>query len=103
GHETTAVALSWTVALLCRHPEADERLRAEVDDVLGGRIPAAEDLPRLALARRVIEESLRIYPPVYAVARDAVAEDEIGGFRIPARSMVILSPYITHRHLDFWP
>jgi cytochrome P450 len=103
GHESTAVALSWTVALLCRHPEVDDRLRAELNGGLGGRIPGADDLPRLALARRVIEESLRIYPPVYAVARDAMAEDEIGGYRIPARSMVILSPYVTHRHPDFWP
>ncbi len=103
GHETTAVALSWTVALLCRHPEVEERLRAEVAGVLGGHIPTAEDLPRLAFARRVIEESLRLYPPVYAVARDAAADDEIGGYRIPARSTVILSPYITHRHPDFWP
>jgi cytochrome P450 len=103
GHETTAVALSWTIALLCRHPEVQERLRAEVADVLGGRIPAAEDLPGLASARRVVEESLRLYPPVYAVARDAAAEDEIGGYRIPARSTVILSPYVTHRHPAFWP
>jgi cytochrome P450 len=103
GHETTAVALSWTVALLGRHPEAQDRLRAEVAGVLGGRTPAAEDLPRLASVRRVVEESLRLYPPVYAVARDAAADDEIGGYRIPARSTVVLSPYVTHRHPDFWP
>jgi cytochrome P450 len=103
GHETTAVALSWTIYLLCRHPEVDERLRAEVADALAGRTPTASDLPRLSYTRRVIEESLRIYPPVYAVIRDVIAEDEIGGFRIPARSMIILSPYVTHRHPDFWP
>src|SRR4029453_1548248 len=91
GHETTAVALAWTVYLLSQHPEADRRLRAEVADVVGDGTPTAHDPPRLAYTRRVIEESLRLYPPVYAVARDAVAEDEIGGFRIPARSMVILS------------
>ena len=71
GHETTAVALAWTVFLLCRHPEAADRLRAEVADVLGGRTPTVDDLPRLAYTRRVIEESLRLYPPVYAVVRDA--------------------------------
>ena len=103
GHETTAVALAWTMYLLDRHPEAQARLRAEVEDVLGDRTPTAEDLPRLGYTRRVIEESLRIYPPVYAVLRDAVAEDQIGGFRIPARSMVILSPYVTHRHPGIWP
>jgi cytochrome P450 len=103
GHETTAVALAWTVYLLCQHPDVDDRLRAEVAEVLGRRTPVASDLPHLAYTRRVIEESLRLYPPVYAVIRDAVAEDEIGGFRIPPRSMIILSPYVTHRHPAFWP
>jgi cytochrome P450 len=103
GHETTAVALAWTVFLLCRHPEADDRLRAEVANALGGRTPTADDLPRLPYTRRVIEESLRIYPPVYGVVRDAVADDEIGGYRIPARSVIALCPYVTHRHPDFWP
>jgi cytochrome P450 len=103
GHETTAVALAWTVYLLCRQPAADERLRAEVDGALGGRTPTADDLPRLAYTRRVIEESLRIYPPVYGVVRDALADDEIGGYHIPARSVIALSPYVTHRHPEFWP
>ncbi len=103
GHETTAVALAWTLSLLGRYPEADSRLRAEVAAVLGERTPTAEDLPGLSYTRRVIEESLRLYPPVYAVARDAVAEDEIGGYRIPARSMIVLSPYVTHRHPAVWP
>jgi cytochrome P450 len=103
GHETTAVALAWTVYLLAGHPEDDQRLRAEVAEVLGDRTPTAADLPRLSYTRRVIEESLRLYPPVYAVARDAIAEDEIGGYRIPARSMIVLSPYVTHRHPTVWP
>jgi cytochrome P450 len=97
------VALAWTTFLLCRHPEADDRLRAEVAGALGGRTPTAEDLPRLSYTRRVIEESLRLYPPVWATVRDAIADDEIGDYHIPARSMVILSPYATHRHPDFWP
>jgi cytochrome P450 len=103
GHETTAVALAWTVYLLARHPEAESRLRAEVAATLGDRTPIAEDLPRLPFTRRVIEESLRLYPPVYAVVRDAVDEDEIGGYGIPPRSMIILSPYVTHRHPEVWP
>jgi cytochrome P450 len=103
GHETTAVALAWIISLLCRHPEADDRLRAEVAGALGGRTPTADDLPRLAYTRRVIEESLRLYPPVYATVRAAVADDEIGGYHIPARSMIALSPYVTHRHPEFWP
>jgi cytochrome P450 len=103
GHETTAVALAWTLYLLSGHPEVDARLRAELAEVLDGRRPSALDLPRLVYTRQVIEEALRVYPPVYAVIRDAVADDEIGGFPIPARSMIILSPYVTHRHPDFWP
>jgi cytochrome P450 len=103
GHETTAVALAWTISRLARYPEVDKRLRAEVDGVLGGRTPTAEDLSRLASTRHVIEESLRLDPPIYAVLRDVVADDEIGGYRIPARSVVILSPYVTHRHPSFWP
>jgi cytochrome P450 len=103
GHETTAVALTWTFYLLSRHPEADRRLRAEVADVLDGRTPTVEDLPRLEYTRRAIEESLRLYPPVFAVVRDAVQDDEVGGYHIPARTMVSLSPYATHRHPEFWP
>jgi cytochrome P450 len=103
GFETTAVALAWTFYLLSQHPEVDRRLRSEVADVLGGRMPDVHDLPRLAFTRQVIDESLRLYPPVYAVVRDAREADEIGGFAIPARSMIILSPYVTHRHPEVWP
>jgi cytochrome P450 len=103
GYETTAVALAWTAFALSGHAEADHRLREEVAGVLGGRAPTVDDLPRLAYTRRVIEESLRLYPPVYAVARDAREDDEIGGYHIPAGSTIILSPYITHRHPEFWP
>ncbi|MDG3004649.1 cytochrome P450 [Paludisphaera mucosa] len=103
GHETTAAALAWTFHLLGRNPEAAGRLHAEVADVLQGRTPAAADLPRLGYARRVVEESLRIYPTVFGVLRSAGRADAIGGCRIPARSQVLLSPYVTQRHPDFWP
>ncbi len=102
GHETTAVALTWTWYLLSQHREVEEQVRDEVRSVLGDRVPTVADLPRLALTRRVIEESMRLYPPVYAVAKDVVADDVIGGYRIPARSMILLSQYITHRHPEFW-
>ncbi|HEV3166490.1 MAG TPA: cytochrome P450 [Isosphaeraceae bacterium] len=103
GHETTAVALAWTFYLLSQHPEAESRLRTEVKTALNGRLPTLSDLPKLVFTRQVIEESLRLYPPVYALIRDAKHDDEIGGYHIPARSMVILSPYVTHRHPGFWP
>jgi cytochrome P450 len=103
GHETTAVALAWTFYLLSENPDADERLRAEISEVLDGRAPTIHDLPRLAFTRRLIEESLRLYPPVYGLVRDALKDDEIGGFHIPARSMVVISPYLTHHHPAVWP
>lgn len=103
GHETTANALAWTHYLLSQHPEAERQVQLEVAEVLGGRTPEAGDLPRLTYTRRVIEESMRLYPPVYVLIRDAKVDDEIGGYRIPARSMIFLSPYVTHRHPEFWP
>jgi cytochrome P450 len=102
GHETTAVALAWTCYLLSQHPEAEERLHTEVAEALAGKVPGADDLARLSYTRRVIEESLRLYPPVYATVRDALQDDEIGGYNVPARSMVVLCPYVTHRHPEFW-
>jgi cytochrome P450 len=65
--------------------------------------PTATDPPRLDYTRRVLEEALRIYPPVYAIGSDARRDGESGGYRIPARSMIILSPYVTHRHPELWP
>jgi len=102
GHETTAQALSWTWYLLSKHTEVERRLHAELDSVLGGRAPTVDDLPNLNYTRMVIEESMRLYPPVWIFARDAIRDDEIGGYHIPAGSMVLMSQYITHRHPDFW-
>jgi cytochrome P450 len=103
GHETTARGLTWTLYLLATHPEVRKRLQAEVDSVLDGDSPSPEVLSRLVATRMAVEESLRLYPPVWALTREAVAEDEIGGFCIPAKSMIVLSPYVTQRHPKFWP
>ena len=104
GHETTAVALSWALYLLARHPAVARRLEAEVDAVLtGGRPVAIDDLPQLPYTRMIIDETLRLYPPAYAIARWAQDEDQVGGYRVAAQSAVTLFPYITHRHPDFWP
>lgn len=103
GHETTAVALSWTWFLLARHPEIAARVRDEVLGVLGDRPPAIDDLPRLPLARMVVEEAMRLYPPLWGIARESVAADTIGGYHVPAGSLVSLSPWVTHRHPAFWP
>ncbi len=103
GHETTAVALSWTLYLLSQHPEVEAKLRSELDEVLGGRAPTLSDLPQLAYTRMVLDESLRLYPPAWVTERKALSEDEISGFHIPAGTTVVISPYATHRHPQFWP
>jgi cytochrome P450 len=102
GHATIASALTWTWYLLSRHPESWRRLRAEVDEVLGGRPPGAADLPRLRYASMVVQEAMRLYPPIYLVLRRALADDEVGGYRVPAGANIALCPYVTHRHPAFW-
>ena len=102
GHETTANALTWALYLLAQHPAVEQRLQAEVDTVLAGRTPTVEDLSRLPYTRMVLEETLRLYPPGATIPRRAIAADLIGGFAIPANSLVFLTPYVTHRHPDFW-
>lgn len=102
GHETTAKALSWTFYLLTQHSEVEDRLAAELVAVLNGRPPTVDDLPHLPYTWMVIEESMRLYPPIWLLSRVAVADDEIGGFHIPAGSLVAISPYAMHRHPAYW-
>lgn len=104
GHETTANALSWALYLISTHPDVERRLREELDNVLGAdrRVPTIRDLPDLAYTKMVVDETLRLYPPAWITNRQAIAEDEILGHRIPAKSFVSLSPYVLHRHPDFW-
>jgi len=102
GHETTAVALSWTWSLLANHSDVVERLRREVADALGTRSPTIADLPNLPLCRQVVEEAMRLYPPVWGVGRQALKEDTVGGYRIPAGAILSLSPWVTHRHSAIW-
>jgi cytochrome P450 len=97
GHETTALALSWTWYLLARHPEADARLAAELRHVLGGRAPAVDDLPQLRFTEQVVTEAMRLYPPAWGFGRAALADCEIGGYDIPAGTTVIISPWVLHR------
>jgi cytochrome P450 len=102
GHETTATALGWTFYLLSTHPNTRRRLRAEIDTVLAGRRPTIADLPALDLTGRVLQESMRLYPPAWITARHTSAGDVIGGYEIPADSLVLMSPYLTHRHPSYW-
>ena len=103
GHESTAVALTWAVYLLASHSEVQVRIQEEVTEVLGSRTVTSGDLPRLPYTRAVFEETLRLYPPAWALSRQAIQEDEICGYRIPAGGYVTLSPYVTQRHPDLWP
>jgi cytochrome P450 len=104
GHETTANALSWALYLISTHPLVEGRLREELDEVLGAdrRVPTIGDLPDLTYTKMVVDETLRLYPPAWITNRQAIAEDEILGHRIPAGSFVTLSPYVLHRHPDYW-
>jgi len=102
GHETTANALKWTFKLLSENPEAEARLHAELDAVLGGRTPTLADLPQLPYTNAVIKESMRLYPPAWTFSREALSDLEIGGYRIPKGAVLIVNTYITHRHPDFW-
>jgi cytochrome P450 len=99
GHETTANALSWTFALLSRHADADRRVHDEVR-VLG--TPRFDDLPRLPYVAKVVQESLRLYPPVWVFEREALAADVIGGYAIPKGTVVAVSPWALHRNPAHW-
>jgi cytochrome P450 len=103
GHETSATALSWSLALLSAHPAARQRLEAEVDAVLGDRDPDAGDVRGLDWTRAVAAEAMRLYPPAWTIERDALADDIVAGTPIPAGSLVVVPPYLVHRHPDFWP
>jgi cytochrome P450 len=102
GHETTTVALSWTWWLLGTHPEAERRLHEELDVVLADRLPAFEDLPDLPYTRMVFQEAMRLYPPAWVISRRPLKDDEIAGYRIPAGTTVLISPYVTHRNPRYW-
>jgi cytochrome P450 len=97
GHETTALTVSWTWYLLGLHPAADAQLAAEVREVLGGRPPTIDDLPRLRFTGQVVSEAMRLYPPAYAIGREALKDCEIGGYRVPAGTTVYVSPWVMHR------
>ncbi len=98
GHETTANALAWVWHLLAAHPEAEARLHAEVDQLLpSGGLPGMADLGRLPFTRAVLSESLRLYPPAWVIGRSAIADCVIGGYAVPAGSMILLSQWVTHR------
>lgn len=102
GFETTANALTWTFHLLATHPEVEKKLRDEIRSVTNGRAPSAEDMPRLSYTLQVINESLRLYPPVWAIGRRSVEADVFGECEIPGGSIAILGVHMVHRDGRFW-
>jgi cytochrome P450 len=103
GHETTANALTWTWYLLSQNPQCEARLHQEIDAVLGGRQAAFDDLPQLRYTEMVIAESMRLYPPAWAVGRMSKEAFELGGIEIPAKAICILSPYVMQRDPRYYP
>ena len=103
GHETTANALTWTWYLLSQNPQCEARMHAEVDEVLHGREPAWDDLPNLRYTEMVLAESMRIFPPVWAIGRMSTEALQLGGVEIGPKSIVIVSPYVMHRNAKYYP
>ena len=101
GYETTARALSWTWYLIDANPQVRGKLEQEVDG-LNGRTPKFADLDKLPFAKMTVQESMRLYPPVWGLSRIVAADDEVGDYRIPKGSRIVISQYVTHRHPDFW-
>ena len=103
GHETTANGLAWAWYLLAQHPDVQARLHAEVDEVLGGRPPGADDVARLAYTRMVLSEAMRCYPPAWIVVRRAVEECPLGDLVLPEGALVMMSPWVTHHDPKHYP
>lgn len=102
GHETTAMALTWTWWLLAQHRDVVHRLRAELDAVLGGRAPTMDDVPALRFTRDVIAESMRLYPPAWILGRRAIEDAPLGPWTVPKGSIVLMSQWLTHHDPRFW-
>ncbi len=103
GHETTAKALTWSLYLMTQHSGVAAEVRNEIDTVVGDRPVSLGDLPSLGLCRSVLQESMRLYPPIWVISRRAVHDDQLAGFDVPAGSLVTVSPWVMHRSSDYWP
>ena len=102
GHDTTALALTWAWVLLAHHPDVDGRLRAEIDTIVGNRLPTAADVPRLSHANSVVNETLRLYPTAWAIGRESVRDTQIGGQHVARGTTVLIAPWSIHRDPRFF-
>ena len=103
GHETTALTLTWTWYLLSQHRHVEEKLIAEWQDVLAGSAPTVKHLPRLPYTAAVIAESMRLFPPVYVIGREATVDLELGGYRVKRGYTVLMSQWVNHRDPEYFP
>src|SRR5581483_5627846 len=103
GHETTANALTWSWLLLSQHPDVEAKLHAEVDEVLGGKLPTVEDLPKLVYTEKVLAESMRLYPPAWMVGYRAINDYAVGDYFLPAGSVILMSQYLMHHDPRYFP
>jgi len=103
GHETTANALTWTWYLLSQHPDIEARLHAEIDSVLNGNLPTADDVARLKYTEMVFAEAMRLYPPAWLIGRRALNDYSIDKYTIPARSIILMSPYVMQHDARYYP
>jgi cytochrome P450 len=102
GHETTALVLAWAWYLLGSNPEVEKKFHAELDEVIGDRDPAFDDIPRLKYCEQIAKETMRLYPPAYGLGREAIADCEIGGYRVPAGTQVFVFQWVTQRDPRFF-
>ncbi len=102
GHETTANVLAWTWYLISQTPEVEAKLHAELDEVLAGRTPEMSDVENLKYTRAILDETMRLYPPVPILSREAMAEDTIRDRKVPAGSIMLIVPWLIHRHKKYW-
>ncbi len=102
GHETAGAVLSWAWYLLATHQDVQQSLCQQVSNHLHGRVPTAEDLPSMPLATAVFEETMRLYPPAWGLPRETIGDDQIDGYPLPPKAIIILATHIVHRHPDFW-
>ena len=102
GHETTALSLSWSWYLLATHPEAEKKFHDELREVLGGRAPTVADLPQLKFTELIAKETVRLYPPAYAVGREAVEDTEVGGYHVPKGTQLFAFQWVTQRDARYF-
>jgi cytochrome P450 len=103
GYETTANAMTWTWYLLSQNPEAESRMHEEIDHVLGGRAPTVEDVSPLKYVEMVLAESMRLYPPAWAMGRRALNDFQLGPYFLPRGTTMLMSQWIAHRNPEYWP